>query len=167
MRIRAADLADAQGIAEVHVASWQWAYRGQLPDSHLDALSVSARTASWRLQLCQPEMDTFVAEDNDRIVGFASAGPVRDAVEHLGEIYAIYRVPAAGGKGVGRRLMERCSQALIHRGYETAVLWVLVSNVNARGFYERLGWYPDGAVQSLQRDDLTLNEVRYRTTLRG
>ena len=46
MNIRAAVAADARGIAEVHVRSWQAAYRGQIPDSVLAGLSVDARATT-------------------------------------------------------------------------------------------------------------------------
>jgi hypothetical protein len=47
MEIRRAVADDARGIAQVHVKSWQAAYRGLLPQSYLDALSVEQREAFW------------------------------------------------------------------------------------------------------------------------
>jgi len=41
--IRPATPEDARAIAEVHVASWRYAYRGLLPDDVLDRLSVEER----------------------------------------------------------------------------------------------------------------------------
>jgi len=35
------------GIAEVHVSSWQAAYRGVLPDDLLDGQSLPEREQSW------------------------------------------------------------------------------------------------------------------------
>ena len=43
MEIRAATISDAYSIAEVQVAGWQAAYRGIMPDSVLDGLSVPKR----------------------------------------------------------------------------------------------------------------------------
>ena len=43
----------------------------------------------------------------DRLVGFASVGPARDQDENLepvGEVRAIYLLPDAWGKGLGRQL---------------------------------------------------------------
>jgi hypothetical protein len=51
MLIRAAQIEDAKQIAEVHVASWRAAYRGILPDSMLDNLSVEKRTELWQERL--------------------------------------------------------------------------------------------------------------------
>ncbi|MER6578988.1 hypothetical protein [Nonomuraea sp. NPDC001023] len=47
MRIRKATPADAQAIAEIHVRSWQAAYRGLLPQDHLDGLDPAARRPGW------------------------------------------------------------------------------------------------------------------------
>ena len=43
MRIREAEPKDARAIAEIHVRSWQAAYRGQLADDYLDELKVEDR----------------------------------------------------------------------------------------------------------------------------
>jgi len=57
MPIRAARFEDAQQIAEVHVASWQVAYRGILSDSLLDSLSVEAWTEQWQERLSRRRND--------------------------------------------------------------------------------------------------------------
>jgi len=49
--LRAAVPADARAIAEIHVASWRSAYRGLLPDSLLDAMSVDELEQRWRSRL--------------------------------------------------------------------------------------------------------------------
>jgi hypothetical protein len=48
MEIRAATISDAYGIAEIQVAGWQAAYRGLMPDSLLDGLSVPKREEMWQ-----------------------------------------------------------------------------------------------------------------------
>ncbi|WP_157605345.1 hypothetical protein [Schlesneria paludicola] len=47
MNVRRATAADAESIALVHVLSWQHAYRGIVPDSVLNHLSVEARRTTW------------------------------------------------------------------------------------------------------------------------
>ena len=46
--IRPAIPADARPIAEVHVRTWQEAYRGIVPDAVLDALDVDDRERRWK-----------------------------------------------------------------------------------------------------------------------
>src|SRR4051794_1204440 len=90
--IRAATVADAAGIAEVHVASWQAAYHGLLPQALLDGLSVERRTAQWRRDIGGGGVDVHVATDAaGRIAGFIATGCSRDsdARDDVGELIAI------------------------------------------------------------------------------
>src|SRR5579884_2905281 len=109
-RIRRATVEDAAAIAEVHIRSWQWAYRGLLPDEYLDALdeTLGQRQDTWRRVLADQTSTshTWVVEQAGRVVGFASAGPSRDddAMPETGEIAAIYLLQEVAGRGLGRAL---------------------------------------------------------------
>jgi hypothetical protein len=54
MLIRAAVAADVAAIAQVHVRTWQSAYRGHIPDAYLDGLDPSKRAAVWSAALREP-----------------------------------------------------------------------------------------------------------------
>lgn len=66
--IRLAVPDDAAGIATVHVKTWQFAYKGQIPNSYLDSLSVEKRTETWRTQLETPKegVHTLVAQVDEQ-----------------------------------------------------------------------------------------------------
>src|SRR5262245_58199661 len=151
--IRAATPDDARAIAEIHVAGWRFAYRGQMPDAFLAALSVDERAAQRRGWLEKPpteEHRTWVAEAGDgRIAGFAICGPERAEVPSAGcaEIYAIYVDPARIGSGVGRALFDWSVGDLRTRGFVDIVLWVLDTNELARRFYEAAGMAADGGTK--------------------
>ena len=49
---------------------------------------------------------------------------------------------------------------LRRRGYKKASLWVLEENLNARKFYEKLGFEHDGAIKEISIGK-KLNEYRY------
>jgi GNAT superfamily N-acetyltransferase len=167
MRIRPAHLDDAPAIAAVHVASWQGAYRGQLPDEVLANLDVERRTASWRQHLTGEGQFTFVAEDDGRISGFAHGNAAREDNPDgkIGEVFAIYASPDAWGTGAGRELMAAAVEWLREAGFREAVLWVLDSNVRARRFYELAGWAPDGTSKDDVVAGVPVTEVRYRRSL--
>ena len=167
MRIRPATLEDAPAIAAVHVASWQGAYRGQLPDDVLDGLDVGRRTTAWRRFLGDEGQFTFVAEDGGRITGFAHGNAAREDNPDgkTGEVFAIYASPGAWGTGAGRELMAAAVEWLRSAGYREAVLWVLDSNARARRFYELAGWTPDGTTKDDVLAGVAVTEVRYRRTL--
>jgi GNAT superfamily N-acetyltransferase len=153
-RIRPATPADADAIADVHVTSWRVAYRGAFPDSLLDADDFeSSRHEQWRAWRFPPECAVLVVTEahpdvGDRVVGFASLGPERDpdagAPRDRGELYAIYLLPTSFGSGAGDVLLGAVEEALVHRGFGRAVLWVLRDNDRARRFYERWGWHLTG-----------------------
>lgn len=169
--IRTATPEDAPAIAQVHVASWRWAYRGQLPDGLLDSLSVDRRLAAWRDALAGGRETTFVAEVAGRVVGFASCGSgvERDIPPDTGELSSMYLLEEAAGRGIGAALMSRVLQDLRDRGFARAVLWVLATNDRARRFYEAMGWKHDGATKSDTHpfEEVELREVRYAIDLRG
>jgi hypothetical protein len=51
LSVRPARPGYAAAIAEVHVRTWQAAYRGQIPDAFLDGLSVERHHEAWRANL--------------------------------------------------------------------------------------------------------------------
>jgi L-amino acid N-acyltransferase YncA len=171
--VRRAVSADARALADLHVRSWQWAYRGQLPDSFLDALSttVDRREARRREVLAIPGSDqrTWVAEVSGKVVGFADTGPTHDdgALPETAELFAIYLDEAVVGSGVGRALMQQATDDLRQRGYHQAVLWVLEGNARARRFYDSAGWSADGASKADTIQSLVLRELRYTIDLRS
>ena len=168
--IRDATSADAHAIAEVHVRSWQAAYRGELPDDYLDGLSVDEREGNWRRWLAEPDPrgGVLVATKPDlRVIGFTGFGPARDddASPGTGEVFTIYLRPEWFGRGVGRDLFARANQRLRDLGYSRASLWVLATNERSRRFYEKAGWVFDGTESTHQDECNNMPIVRYATEL--
>jgi ribosomal protein S18 acetylase RimI-like enzyme len=166
--IRPATLEDAEEIAEVHVASWRWAYRGLMPSEVLDGLSRDRRRDMWRslLSVPDPRSVVLVAVQDGAIVGFASAGSARDARSSTtSEVFAIYLLEHATGRGIGRRLFEDLLRRLRELGYTRATLSVLATNALARRFYEAAGWKVDGAEDGYEVGGVRLPEVRYAVDL--
>lgn len=169
--IRPATITDATAIADVHVRSWQAAYRGMMPQDYLDRLEPADRLPRWQRLLADTDRtraDVLVAAGDDGICGFSSFGPARDAdqdPDRVAEVRAIYLAPRSMGHGVGRALMTASVERLAQMGYEQVALWVLDVNERARRFYELAGFRPDGASKLDNRDELQLTEVRYRRPL--
>jgi GNAT superfamily N-acetyltransferase len=149
--IRWASVADAEGMARVHVESWEAAYRGLMPDEVIDRLTVERRTAGWNQMLRDPEPRTavFVAEHGGELVGLCGVGPTRDDdldAERVGEVRAIYVLPQHWGHGHGKNLMMESLDWLRSGGFAAAMLWVLDTNTIGREFYKegRLAVGPRG-----------------------
>jgi GNAT superfamily N-acetyltransferase len=139
--IRAAKLADAEGIARAHTASWQTSYRGLLPDAVLDRIDVDQRAASWRRTLQDPSVLTLVAYDTTHhdIVGFCDAGRTRGDSAYAAEVYRIYVEHHAKRHGLGREMFEQVTDWLRTQQLRSLVIWVLDNNHHARRFYEAMG----------------------------
>jgi GNAT superfamily N-acetyltransferase len=167
--IRVATTKDAARIAEVHVRSWQAAYRGHMPPDYLAGLNPADRLPRWQQRLTEPAGDeVLVADGADGVCGFSSFGPTRDDDDDpgaVGEVRAIYLMPVVIGTGIGRLLMGASVERLTAVGYREMTLWVLGTNARARRFYELAGLRPDGGVKVDESDGFRLDEVRYRRPL--
>jgi GNAT superfamily N-acetyltransferase len=150
---------DADGVARVHVETWQAAYAHALPAEQLQALSLTdaiERHRNWP--------PTFVADREGEILGFVSVGRSRDPGTD-GELFAIYVHPEHWGTGVGRALLESGEAELRRLGHATAILWVLDDNPRARRFYELAGWSSDGEARDIHIFGFDVSEVRYAKRL--
>lgn len=167
--IRNAKEEDAREIAEVHVEGWKVAYKDQIPSEYLEKLSVEKKFKTWRDNLLNPKqgVSNFVAEDDGRVVGFCSVGPNREenTPQGTGELYAIYVASLKIGIGIGSFLHKAGLNFLRKSNYKDAVLWVLKTNKAAISFYERKGWMFDNAEKEEVKEDVTLQEIRYRILL--
>ena len=167
--IRRATSADAEPISHVHTRSWQHAYRNLLPSEWLDNLQWQDRIGSWNRGLAEgSSTKVYVAtNEEDEVIGFASAGASRDTdVDQLRtyELYSIYLVPEAWNIGVGAGLLQSVLED-ISVEFESMSVWVLTGNQRARKYYERQGFGQDGAIQTAQIDVHQLEEIRYRIAL--
>src|SRR5215471_2754755 len=92
----------------------------------------------------------------------AAAGPLTPAgrTGEVGELYALYLLPAWWSAGVGRALMTSVLDSLRGDRYRRVILWVLADNARARRFYERAGFTLDGGTNVLTGLGGVL-EVRY------
>jgi GNAT superfamily N-acetyltransferase len=80
-----------------------------------------------------------VAERRGALVGFGHSGKIREAVETAdAEIYSLYLLREAQGRGIGRALLKVTASVLQRQGFGSLALWVLERN-RSRVFYERCG----------------------------
>ncbi|HET9743115.1 MAG TPA: GNAT family N-acetyltransferase [Terriglobales bacterium] len=163
---------DAPKIAELHIRTWQIAYRGQLPDDYLDGLDrdLTKRSEFWRAEISAPPVqhEVWLADADEQILGFISIGPSRDedCTHATGELYAIYVNPKYWHEGAGRALALCAKERLASLGFSEATLWVLESNQRAREFYVKNGWIPDTKLKIERRPGgIELREMRYSIQL--
>ena len=127
MRFREATRVDAMAIATLHAESWRAFYRGAYRDEYLDGDVFEDRLRVWEERLSTPAPYQFVvlAEENDELIGFASAYGGHD--ETWGSFLDNIHVrPKHQRRGVGARLMAEVA-AWCRANYADCglYLWVL------------------------------------------
>jgi GNAT superfamily N-acetyltransferase len=164
MTIRAAGLADAVAIAQLHTHSWQTAYRGILRDDFLGGPLAENRRMLWHTRLSDyKRADQFVLVDaqGGAIRGFACA--FLDADPEWGCLVDnLHVIPDLKGQGLGRQLMTAVAQRVwLSNPSSRLHLWVYEQNLAARRFYERLGGVINERHAELALDGTQVNAIRY------
>jgi ribosomal protein S18 acetylase RimI-like enzyme len=148
-------LDDADEVARVHVRVWQEAYAGLMPAAYLDGLDPDEYAKSWRERLLapRPHVHSWLARDDDGVVGITASGPAREAdAPTEWQLYAINVLARGRGSGVAHALLVTAI------GDRPAYLWVVEGNDRARAFYRKHGFTDDGVLVHLP--DTGTPEVR-------
>lgn len=170
IRIRPAQVEDAGQLADIHLRTWQAAYRDLLSAHYLCGLSatVEQRAAGIGEAIAMRKMSVYVAEQRGLLIAWASFGSSRDAdaVPSTGELRAINLLPQVWSQGIGRRLWHKVRQQLLYDGFSQATVWVIQGNQRALGFYQSAGFAqePETAMTVVENGE-PLPLVRYRIRL--
>jgi ribosomal protein S18 acetylase RimI-like enzyme len=170
--VRAAEMADAERLAIMHLAAWRETYVGLLPQRLIESRSMGERIARWETLLhlrSTPGAEmVYLAECSEGILGFVGCGKQSSIGLHergySGEIGSLYLLAAAQRRGLGTRLWNAANTYLAGRGHTAASLWVLRENMNARIFYERQGAQVI-AEHTEEKWGLKIHDVGYGWTL--
>ena len=99
-QVRPARPDDASGIGAVHVAAWQGAYAGILPDDFLSGMSHVRQAAYYHARILAGP-GVFVATAPG-VVGFVTAGRPRTRGLGDGEVETLYLLDDWRDQGLGR-----------------------------------------------------------------
>jgi ribosomal protein S18 acetylase RimI-like enzyme len=107
-------------------------------------LSASDERRSFASYLARNPGFSLVARDGEQIVGVILCGHDgrRGYIHHLAVSHSHRR------RGIGRRLVRRCTSLLKADGIQKCHLFVFRANQEARSFWESVGWH--------HREDLTM-----------
>ena len=176
LKVRRAQPADVEGIAQVHAAAGRDAYRDFLPHDVLDSPDrLVSRRKLWTEVLERLGDQTeggkvevlWVAVDTDapdEIIGFihTDACTDDDAADDSAVITTFYVATDRQGERIGERLIQRAVDKLLSSGHEDIRLWTLEGNERAQRWYTKRGWTLDGATRPVPADDYDATEVRLR-----
>jgi len=139
--VRQAYPSDAQAIARIHVETWRTTYAGLLPDRMLAEMSEHNHKSSWTHQVARGRGEFVLVAERPKlgVVGFASGGPARRALEpYRGEIFTLYVTPDCQNQGIGTALLSAAFKRLAEQSMNGVMIWVLARNPS-RFFYEAMG----------------------------
>ena len=147
VRIRPATVDDVAELVQVHYTTWKDTYPRLVESVTLDDVETRFMTqegglkgheARWADTITNKQSNhrVFLAENDDKIVGFVLPS-IRE--DDAGYIKALYVLPDAQGSGVGRKLLKR-SLEWMKADTNPVYLTVVTTNPKAINLYKSYGF---------------------------
>ncbi len=138
--VRKAEIEDMPAVAEIHVNTWKYSYKGIIDDSLLDKLSYENSAKNNAKLLEVKNIYIFVACFNNQIVGFiVFSTQSRDAIfKEYAEIFGLYILPDYQRQGIGKLLFNKAVEIFKINRLRAFMLWALKDNKD-KVFYQKMG----------------------------
>lgn len=131
--IRLAHASDAGAIASI--------YRPFVEGSHFTFEEAPPESEKIAARMANPIHPWLVAEEDERLLGYASTAPMRDRAAYRWSVETgIYLIPEAQRRGIGRRLLEAQLDLLERQGFATAIAGIALPNEGSIALHEKLGF---------------------------
>ena len=146
IRIRRAQAADAQALAELGAVTFTEAFGRLYPKDDLNDFLADNHTPEKLVKsLADPDIAAWVAENAEgRLVGFSQVGPPDmphpDLRPEQGELKRLYVLNSHQNLGLGAKLIEPALAWLEEKGRTPIWLSVWAHNEGAQRFYQRYGF---------------------------
>ena len=135
--IRPAVEGDAAAIASI--------YRAYVEDSRISFEEVAPDAAEMARRISSPIHPWLVLEEDGELVGYASTSPMRNRSAYRWSVETgLYLIPAAQGRGLGRRLLSAHLEMLERQGFVTIVAGIALPNPASVALHEKLGFVLSG-----------------------
>ena len=135
--IRNATINDIELIRELTFKVWPQTYSSIISKEQIDyMLEMMYSNKSLALQMAEGSQ-FIIVQDTKKPVGFASYKPVAINIYKLDKIYILQ---TQQGKGIGKFVIDYILQQIKDRGAESLQLQVNRNNINAKLFYEKIGF---------------------------
>jgi ribosomal protein S18 acetylase RimI-like enzyme len=158
--IRPARPKDAPALASAYEEAWRGAYQGIIPHLSLERM-IARRGLRWWQSALRKRNPLLVLDFNGEAAGYVTFGRCRlGRAPYQGEIFELYLHPTYQGLGLGEKLFDGARVRLAEMRLKGLLVWALVDNDAACGFYLRLGGKPvaEGAESF---GDATLSKVAF------
>jgi len=149
IHIRLATPADAPDMAEIHMRSWETAYRDIIPAEYIKEKNAT-RPALWESLITEENTRHHIILINGQAVGFLCVGPPQDEDldKSFYDLQGLYLHPDYYRQGIGTQAMAFAYEKARASAKTNMIVWVLAENANAIQFYEACGFAADGTQQT-------------------
>jgi len=149
IHIRLALPADAPDMAEIHMRSWEAAYKDIIPADYIREKNAT-RPALWESLITEDNMIYHIIEKDGQPVGLLCIAPPQedDLDESFHELQGLYLHPDYYRQGIGTLAMAFAYENARASAKTNMIVWALAENIDALRFYEACGFKPDGKQQT-------------------
>ena len=138
MQIRPSQSTDAHSMSRIYVQTWQDTYLSVVPYGYLLSMSVPKHERAFYDELKSRQINSFVAEDAGRVIGFVTGGFERQGDDiYSGEIYSLYVLKNLQRRGIGAKLVSALATQFNRDGIYSMLVRVLKHNPYRR-FYSKI-----------------------------
>src|SRR5438876_328518 len=131
--IRLATEDDAAAIAAI--------YRPYVEQTRISFEEEAPQARDIAERMASPIHPWLVAEDDRRILGYASTSPMRNRAAYRWSVETgIYLDDAAQGRGIGRQLLAAHLELLERQAFVTAIAGIALPNDASVALHEKLGF---------------------------
>jgi len=148
--IRLAVLSDAPDMSEVHMRSWEAAYKDIIPPDFIREKNAT-RPSLYSRVITEENVSSYVIQYEGKTVGIMCIAPPQD--DDIGdtfyELHYIYLHPDHFRQGIGIQALTFAFNKARSFNKAAMIVWVFAENANSIQFYEKCGFVPDGKTKTL------------------
>jgi GNAT superfamily N-acetyltransferase len=157
---------DAKAIATLQASVNETVYRQLAPPESFQPQSAEQRLSFWReaIEYGEPQVQVAV-EESGKIIGFVGYDRSRDpgSKPTVGEIWAIYVLPACWDTGAGLALWDAAREGLQEEGCTQVTVWLPLRNERALRFHELAGFKRElNTAKTVSVGTFRLEEIRLK-----
>ncbi len=138
VKLRLAEEKDLKRISKMYVENWKATYIGLVNQDFLDKLNVPDAIEKWRTHINKDNHGIYVAEKDDKIMGFAAFRP-EPTMDDCLYLDSLHVSKCSRKLGIGSILINRIAKRTVEEGYSKMNISIVSGNERARRLYINSG----------------------------
>jgi len=136
---------DAPNMAEIHMRSWEVAYKDIIPAEYIKEKNAT-RHELWKRIVTDDNDRHYIIHADGKIAGMMTIALPNDVEvgDEYYELHGIYLLPEYFRRGIGTHAVNFAFDKARAANKTKMIVWVFAENADAIKFYEKLGFVADG-----------------------